>query len=402
MGFDLLEPDSDGICQYTRAIREGNYNAVNYVLNEGRRKGDGRGVRAIFDGIPLTVAAAVGTLNIAKLLVRNGANVFSESHIDNDEIISTSGLYSRFKKIPRPQYTIKLNSNHLSTLDLNSEELSMSPTPLYAAAANGHEEMVKWLLSEGAFPDLASPTGRIACPAAVGKVPSSEYITRYQAYFSGYPDPCGVPVHPIESKVDVAYYQRPLAGAVLNGHTEIVNILLRAKVDVNLEDSNGLSAVYLAAAMGFSEITQLLLDAGAVFDKDDKWAANQLLACASDGERTQTLKLFLQMGVSPNTRGLDKKTALIQATSNGSLECMKILLRAGADIHLRDSENRTPLGVACEQGSVHAASILLEAGADPNADKLHRKYLLFRACCRGSFEIAQLLLQNSAEVDSSC
>jgi ankyrin repeat protein len=383
MGFDLLEPDADGKCPYTRAIREGNYNAVNYVLLEGRRKGDARGVRAIFDGLPLTAAAAAGALSIAKLLVHHGAsegNILSEPWTE-DVLISTSGLYSRFNKIPIPRYTINLNAKDLVTFNYNAEQMSMSPTPLYAAAANGRKEMVKWLLSQGALPDFVSPTGLISWPATLGKpsigllashikllyAPLPEHFTRSPFLFSGYPGSCSAPFNSIKSKVDVAYFQRPLAGAVLTGHTEIVNILLQAEVDVNQEDSNGVSAVYLAAAMGFSKIARLLLDAGAVFDKDHPWAANQLLACASDGKRTEALKLFLQLGVSPNTSGSDKTSALFRATSNGSLECMKILLRAGAD---------------------------------PNDDNLHGKSLLFHACCQGSLEIARLLLQNGADVDS--
>jgi ankyrin repeat protein len=406
MGFDLLEPDSDGICPYTRAIREGNYNAVNYVLHEGLRKGDGRGVRAIFDGFPLTVAAAVGTLNIAKLLVRNGAFVFSGPplHIDNDEIISTSGLYSRFKKIPRPQYTINLNRILLSTLDLDSEEMSMSPTPLYAAAANGREEMVKWLLSQGAHPDFMSPTGLISWRATLGKssigllkphielrnAPLPEHFTRSQALFSSHPDLDGVLVRLIESKVDVAHYQGPLAGAVLKGHIEIVKILLQAKVDVNLENENGLSAVYLAAALGFSEITQLLLDAGAVFDKDDPWAANQLLACASERGRNAGLKLLLQLGVSPNPIDPDKDTALSRAVRQGSLDCVNILLSAGADTNFRDSKDRATFEVM---------RLILQNGAQVDTVHVDGRTSQFAACEESLPRLVEVLLSNGTNLN---
>jgi ankyrin repeat protein len=192
MGFDLLEPDADGTCPYTRAIRKGNYNVVNYVLLEGRRKGDGRGVRAVFDGLPLTAAAAAGALSIAKLLVRHGAG--HEASLLSDT--SISGLYSRFKKFPSPQYATNITDENLITINAHSEEMSRSPTPLYAAAANGQKEVVEWLLSEGALPDLMSLTGLIAWPATpgqakVGRMPSPDYFTRSQLFFTGYPEAAG-------------------------------------------------------------------------------------------------------------------------------------------------------------------------------------------------------------------
>jgi ankyrin repeat protein len=414
MGFDLLEPDADGRCPYTRAIMDGNYNAVNYVLYEERRRGTGRGVKAIVDGFPLTVAAAMGTLSIAKLLVRYGARLFSEPWGPSD-LIPPFAKHSRFKNLPIPRFIANSTSLDLMT-HFQGKSIRMFPTPLYAAAVNGHKKMVEWLLSQGAFSDLLSPTGLIAFDVAPGqatanRIPWPEHITRTQLFFSDFSESCGSKSHPIESMVDVAYYQRPLAGAVLNGHTEVVKILLREAIEINQEDSDGLSALYLAAAMGFSEIAELLLDAGALFDKEDPWVVSQFLACASDEKRIEALKLFLQLGVSPDTVGPDKISVLSRATScvpnptvltlsTGSLECMKILLRAGADVRLRDSENRTALGIACEQGGVDAASILLAAGADPNTEMLHGKPLLFHACYRGSLEIARLLLQNGAEVDS--
>ena len=55
----------------------------------------------------------------------------------------------------------------------------------------------------------------------------------------------------------------PLLRAARIGHTEIVNMLLKARADLNKQANDGSTPLHEAAYNGHTEIVRMLLDAGA-------------------------------------------------------------------------------------------------------------------------------------------
>jgi ankyrin repeat protein len=49
----------------------------------------------------------------------------------------------------------------------------------------------------------------------------------------------------------------------MEGHTDVVNILLKAKANVNAKDKDGCTALCIACKEGFEEIVSALLNEGA-------------------------------------------------------------------------------------------------------------------------------------------
>jgi ankyrin repeat protein len=157
-----------------------------------------------------------------------------------------------------------------------------------------------------------------------------------------------------------------LAGAVINGRTEIVQSLIRAKVSLNAKDDNGRSALFIAASRGLSEIVELLLAAGAEIESLDTQNRTPLLAACAQGHFAAASRL-LEAGAEMNPPGLDHQSALLHACRGGHLEVVGLLLSRGAAVDVADSGGCTPLLAACNRGSLSIVKLLLCAGADPDA-----------------------------------
>lgn len=57
--------------------------------------------------------------------------------------------------------------------------------------------------------------------------------------------------------------QTALEAAAMNGHAEVVRILIKAGADANARSADGATALIAAAKHGFGDVVQLLLDAHA-------------------------------------------------------------------------------------------------------------------------------------------
>ena len=101
-----------------------------------------------------------------------------------------------------------------------------------------------------------------------------------------------------------------------SGNLEQAQLLIEHGVDVNIKDTNGDTALILAADKGHTEIVQLLLDRGAdVTDKNQNGKTALLLAAMSG--HTNIAQLLLERGADVNARDRDGGTALLYATQYG-------------------------------------------------------------------------------------
>ena len=87
----------------------------------------------------------------------------------------------------------------------------------------------------------------------------------------------------------------PLALAALNGHVEVMKLLLRYNADVNLLDNRGRTALHVAASKGHVEACSLLLKHGSrIFDGD--FQGNTALHLAAMGNHVDTVDLLAFQG----------------------------------------------------------------------------------------------------------
>lgn len=122
-----------------------------------------------------------------------------------------------------------------------------------------------------------------------------------------------------------------LMAAAADGNPERVSTLLRSGIPVDQQDTDGRTALSIAAAGTSSEILDLLADNGADIDHQDR-----------------------RCGYTP----------LMFAVMNGSQECARRLIARHAKLELKDSEGRTALALASQFGEPECARMLLEAGAN--------------------------------------
>jgi ankyrin repeat protein len=108
------------------------------------------------------------------------------------------------------------------------------------------------------------------------------------------------------------HHSTPLIIAALNGHDEVVRVLLEGGADVERGDVDMDTALSRAAVKGHLEVCRRLLDWGAKVNTVDRW----------------------------------KETALHDAVFNGHMSVAKLLVERGADVSLKDVRGRTAANMA--------------------------------------------------------
>jgi len=176
-------------------------------------------------------------------------------------------------------------------------------TALFLAAAEGQDNMVKWLLSHEANPLAQDQNGKTAADFAKsqGHPGTAKIILDYiqlvkeeeQAQTAGDANT----LRKLLTQDGRGYTILHLAAQ--NGATQVVADEIRSGADVNAQTATGLTPLHKAVISGKIEICQLLLNAGASVNARDIYD-NTPLYYAIFYKNKEMVKLFLDTGADPS------------------------------------------------------------------------------------------------------
>ena len=249
-----------------------------------------------------------------------------------------------------------LLSDDGSGVDINHKSKGRSQSALNAASLNGHENVVKFLLSHN----------------------------------------CDI--HTKDSKGAT-----PLISATLSGHREVVRLLLEAGADADTPTNfpNQYTAITMAYSKGFSEILSLLINSER--NKKESCHKFQNSLCYGIGKKYDDLiPLLVAAGANANTVFDDGSNLVTQAISSKNYSTLGVLLSCGATINDTtlndaDSEGQTLLIKCAETGADIAVDYLIKTGADIEKKDSKGMTALMKASEKGHVNVVSLLLQSGAQ-----
>jgi ankyrin repeat protein len=227
-------------------------------------------------------------------------------------------------------------------------------TPLQAASAKGHLDVVKLLLNSNADPNLSDEEGRAPLHVASESghlevvkilVECGADVTRDQNGFSGW---------------------SPLHFASSQGRLEVAQFLIQCGAVVDSRNCDQETPLYRAASSAYIELVRLLLNSGASVNATDRRGCTPLHMTALSGYH-DIAGLLLGYGASPDAQNKAQETSLAVACRYGRLEVSHLLLEHGSNVSSQDEHGKTPLHIVSQYGHLDVARLLLDHDADVNA-----------------------------------
>jgi ankyrin repeat protein len=195
------------------------------------------------------------------------------------------------------------------------------------------------------------------------------------------------------------YHGTALQVAALTGNEDMVRLLLKSGADVNMQTKRHNSALYEASRRGYETIVRLLTENGADVNIQTE-EHGTALQMASHGGHQEIVRLLITNGADVNIQSKEQLTgtALQMASIEGHQEIIRMLIENGADVNFQTKERGSALYGASLTQNDAAVALLIKHGADVNA-KGPDGTALQVASADGNEKIVRLLLANGANVD---
>jgi len=301
-GAKPVEPSASGTSTQSLVFLAAQLGFSGDVINRLVAAGaDPRTAIAGINETPLHAAARSGNLGAAEALLGHHADL---------EALSTSPLLG--------QPGMKLAGGGI--------------TPLMAAIMLGQEDMVRFLLEQGAKPETTNRTldRAVHFAATVGHAGIlRELLAR-------------------GTKVNVRdrWQSTPLHMAAHSGNLEAVKQLLAAQAELEAADEAGFTPLLSAVEYDHVETVRYLLAQGA-----SRWAKTDIgkgpLRVAATSNALQVAEFLLEQGEKVDGVPSDSMRPLHEAASSGHPQMVALLLRHGASTEMRDRALQgTPLHLA--------------------------------------------------------
>ncbi|XP_050565900.1 ankyrin repeat domain-containing protein 6 isoform X5 [Cygnus atratus] len=163
------------------------------------------------------------------------------------------------------------------------------------------------------------------------------------------------------AKVAVTKHGRtPLHLAAHKGHLHVVQILLKAGCDLDIQDDGDQTALHRAAVVGNTDVIATLIQEGCALDRQDKDGNTALHEACWHGF-SQSAKVLVKAGANVLAKNKAGDTALHVAAALNHRKVVKLLLEAGADTSVVNNAGQTPLEVARQHNNPEVALLLTKA-----------------------------------------
>jgi ankyrin repeat protein len=183
--------------------------------------------------------------------------------------------------------------------------------------------------------------------------------------------------------------------AVRNGNLKVASYLLSKGAEFNGADSSGNSAVHYAAAYGFSDCIDVLVQAGADQNAVNTWKLTPLCVALSKGHFGVVKKLLNFASTDVNCKDDEGRTLVSSSISKfnqKSFEEIRFLIEEKrADVTIKDLKNRSALYYATMLRPSDIHSGLFKSKEEKDLMEEEQKNLIF--------SLIELLVSKGADVN---
>ncbi|KAN0127958.1 hypothetical protein V8E53_014212 [Lactarius tabidus] len=251
-----------------------------------------------------------------------------------------------------------LDAEHRNSFQ-NMPDSEPGARPLYYAALCGFLELVEHLTLK--YPQYANARGGF-CGTAL-----------HSASFEGHLQVVRLMLrHGVDVNVRDSGEDTTLLLASWKGHGHVIQCLLEHGANVELRDPYGNTPLTLAASHGHVDAVRILLEHNADVNSQDNRGQTPLHDVVGDesfkADRPQIARLLLKHGANPNARNHQLQTPLhLVSVGPVLLDVLRVLLEHGADLDAEDKDGNTPLQLSLKGGHDEVTRLLSGHSSKPTS-----------------------------------
>jgi ankyrin repeat protein len=191
-----------------------------------------------------------------------------------------------------------------------------------------------------------------------------------------------------------------LADAAMKKDRAKVAALLKQGADVNVSQSDGLTALHWATYHEDVSLATQLLKSGAHAKAANRYGVTPLSVACTNGNAEIVVSL-LEAGADANATRRGGETVLMTAARTGKPGPVKALLSHGAEVNAKDRKGQTALMWAAAEGHADVVSVLLASKADFKSPLPSGFTPLLFAAREGRIDVVRVLLKAGADINDA-
>ncbi|TPX37453.1 hypothetical protein SmJEL517_g00580 [Synchytrium microbalum] len=295
-------------------------------------------------------------------------------------------------------------------------------TPLGVAASSGHWEVVEYLVSQKADPNvkvdgipllsvylderkLALVKLLIEHDADTNATDSNGKTSLYWAAEQGLCDMVRLLIdHGARPNLSNDNGETPMWIASQNGHLDVIEYLFDQSADINLApngDKTEHTPLVVAVHNGHSDVVKFLVDHGA--DVSTKIDSAPLLCYYTEKHNLELVKALIQNNAKVDAVNKHGSTALYIASEKGFLEIVTLLVDHQADMHHCPTNGKTPVWIASHNGHLEVVQYLYSKGASTNQAETSENMgdtAMIAAAQQGQLNVVKFWIENNADANT--